>query len=233
MRYHVLLSLSIFFLNCLIIHMQRLIVEFAVEDARIMKTREERKKRQQQKKISDGGPKGGQNSGLGGQGADGREEGEKRKNRKVEWQVKCKEKRMRRRERKKQTIDKDRPLLTNPERNGDGEDRKSNKSRDDQGKHEKADISKRKGQRVRKVEKVAKGVNEASEGLGIGDGEKESVAQRRKRSHDQTDESIGGADGFGSEKKVKLSRKQSRNVRTSTQKRFLLHKCFSYDNTPF
>ena len=210
--------------------MQRLIVEFAVEDARIMKTREERKKRQQQNKISDGGPKGGQNSRPGGQGADGREEGEKRKNKKVEWQVKCKEKRMRRRERKKQTVDKDRPALTNPERNRDGEDRKNNKSRDDREKREKADISKRKGQRLRKGEKAAKGLNEASKGLGVGD---ESVAQRRKRSHDRTDESVGGASGFGSEKRVKLSRKQSRNVRTNTRKHFYFMRFFAYANTPF
>ena len=76
---------------------QRLIVEFAVEDARIMRAREQRKKRSESKKGV-----------IGGQILEHREEGHKGvrgkgvrgTNKRVEWQLKCKEKRLRRRERR-------------------------------------------------------------------------------------------------------------------------------------
>ena len=73
---------------------QRLIVEFAVEDARIMRARE-LKKRRSDSKRSVVGAQGDKNVGEGEQGEGG---GRRGTNKKVEWQLKCKEKRLRRRE---------------------------------------------------------------------------------------------------------------------------------------
>ena len=71
-------------------------VEFAVEDARIMQAREQRKTRRESKATASvRGQEGGQMSGQG--GAEGVEV--KRKNKKVEWQLKCREQRLRKRER--------------------------------------------------------------------------------------------------------------------------------------
>ena len=90
--------------------LQRLIVEFAVEDARIMRAREQ-KMRRSKARMGAGGPRRDQNSGEGGQ------EGERRRpNKKVEWQVKCKEKRLRRRERQGEEEDSGGAKQTPPPR---------------------------------------------------------------------------------------------------------------------
>lgn len=82
--------------------MQRLIVEFAVEDVRILRAREAKKK---QVKMRAGEL---QNSRENEEEKEGREsprmrrkerDGGERGNKRVEWQVKCKEKRLRKRER--------------------------------------------------------------------------------------------------------------------------------------
>ena len=71
-------------------------MEFALEDARVMRVREVRKKRRE---PDSGGQRGAQNSGS--RGNDEIVEATVgRKSKKVEWQLKCKEKRLRRREKK-------------------------------------------------------------------------------------------------------------------------------------
>ena len=64
-----------------------------MEDARAMRAREQRKRRLETKKVNEVSQESG----------DG--EGGRKKNRRVEWQVRCKEKRLRRRERKDKQTD--------------------------------------------------------------------------------------------------------------------------------
>ena len=78
---------------------QRLVVEFAVEDARIMRARE-MKKRRSDSKRSVAGSKDNRDLREGGEVEGGAKRGT---NKKVKWQLKCKEKRLRRRERREKT----------------------------------------------------------------------------------------------------------------------------------
>ena len=77
--------------------LQRPIVEFAVEDVRIMRVRDQRKKRLASKNSITGRH---QEDPISGEG-----ESVRGTNKKVNWQLKCKEKRLRRREARKQSVD--------------------------------------------------------------------------------------------------------------------------------
>ena len=164
-----------------------------------MRAREDRKKRLRERTV--GGQTGGQNSVAGGQGNEGGE-GEKRKSKKVEWQLRCKDKRLRRRETKKQEVDKDNHrTLSNPRNDSDG---RSNRLEP---------VTKSTGRRL-KGGKMANGtvkdVNRESEALvGV---QKPLLVRKRSRGVAElpTDAVAGGG------KRVKLSKKQSRNVSTYT-----------------
>ncbi|CAI8032099.1 RNA-binding protein 28 [Geodia barretti] len=184
---------------------KRLIVEFAVEDVRVMRVREDRKKRQGERAV--GGHTGGQNSVAGGQGNEGGE-GEKRKSKKVEWQLRCKEKRLRRRETKQQKVDEDNRTISNPRNDGDG---RSNRLKP---------VTKSTGGRLNRQKggKVANGTVEGVNGesgalavVGVQNSVEPLVRKRSRGVAELTDKTHAVAAGGG--KRVKLSKKQSRNAR--------------------
>ena len=191
--------------------LQRLIVEFALEDARIVRVREERSRRRRE--GAPGGQKGAQNSVAGGPGNDKGEEGVKRRNKKVEWKIKSKEKRIRQRERRQERVDKDSPVAVEsskpPTTRDGGQDRERMRNGGDQ--------SGRKGFEKRTNQREGKVGNGVREGKSVNGwkrksqfSEKETKELKRKRNRDRAE--LPNETAGGGEKRIKLSRKQSRKV---------------------
>ena len=178
-----------------------------------MKVREERKKRQRERTA--GGQAGGQNSGTGGQargqnsGAGGQEGEEQKKSKKVDWQLRCKEKRLRRRDRKNQgnggaLLSQGKEAVSE---DGELEGGRVGPSKGGQEKGATKGFGKESG--LQRRENIAvKHVNGQTKRLARVVGEIGAVGRKRSR---DTAELVDKTDAVA-EKRVKLSRKQSRNV---------------------
>ena len=206
-------------------------MEFALEDARIVKVREERKKRRehaleakiegpQNKRVINEGVRieGAQNKGVMNEGVrieGAQKSGEQRVNerggeankklsRKVDWQLKCRAKRLRRRERERQT-----DSLTHSSQPAGSEGRSATKR--ERGKRSEVAGRAVTRQKERKVfsgpgKSVASESKRNLESF-VGGGEGFVEKRKRKLTSDEDTELFSG------DKRVKLSKKHSRQVR--------------------
>ena len=193
-------------------------MEFALEDARVMRVREVRKKRRE---PDSGGQRGAQNSGS--RGNDEIVEATVgRKSKKVEWQLKCKEKRLRRREKKtdlthsqevsrgdKKKVREDGEMCENGDvRRGASTNKKQVAS--EKNGQQFVGGNKKKGSvngQTRKFESTVKHFEPASKTFGTGSKNFDGVAHRKRKLHHESETEVAGG-----EKRVKLSRRQSRKV---------------------